>query len=147
MYNRGDKGGKTHSVNMVSDRVATQMAAFEQLGDDLKENQYKIADALQQLVASSDTTIGGDGGIPPVIEKKSMGTAPTEGNTDFLSMMAQTKGQSTALQAVEKIFILLTLPASILLDRGTQARRKVKVKQDMTNLRLQLFISCLYLLV
>ena len=30
-----------------------------------------------------------------------MGTAPTEGNTNFSSLMDQTKRQSTALQAVE----------------------------------------------
>ena len=39
MYNHGDKGGKTHSANMVSDRVAMQMSALEQRGDKLEENQ------------------------------------------------------------------------------------------------------------
>ena len=71
MYNRGDKGGTTHSTNMMSDQVATQMAAFEQRGEELEENQYKMADALQQLVARGDTTIGSNGGIPLVIETKS----------------------------------------------------------------------------
>ena len=42
-------------------------------------------------------SIGGDGGIPPVIGTKSMGTAPTE---DYSSFMAQQSNQMSALQAI-----------------------------------------------
>ena len=44
------------------------MAAFEQRNDELEENQYKIADALQQLAFRGDTTIDGEGGIPLSID-------------------------------------------------------------------------------
>ena len=70
-----------------------------------------MAEALQQL-ARGDTIIGGDGGIPPVIETKSMGTAPTEGNTEYSSLLAQSKRQSTALQALESTIRDLTAAAA-----------------------------------
>ena len=41
----------------------------------------QLAQALRDAITQSDSTIGGEGGIPPVIDTKSMGTAPTEGNT------------------------------------------------------------------
>ena len=59
-----------------------------------------MADVIAQMF-HGDTTIGGDGGIPPVIDTKSMGTAPTEGNTNFSSLMAQQNQQHHAqLQAM-----------------------------------------------
>ena len=101
MYNRGDKGGTNHSANMVSDQVTAQLAAIKEHNDHLEENQYKMADAIAQMVRGG-TTIGGDGGILPVIDTKSMGTAPTEGNTDFSSLMAQQNQQHHAqLQAMQ----------------------------------------------
>ena len=39
LYNRGDQGGNTHSANMVSDPVATQMVSFEQRNDELEKIQ------------------------------------------------------------------------------------------------------------
>ena len=99
MYNCGDKGGNNntnHSANMVSDQVTAQMTALEERNNHLENNQYKLNDALAQLVRGG-TTIGGEGGIPPVIDTKSMGTAPTEGNTNYSSLMAQ---QNTQIQAM-----------------------------------------------
>ena len=101
MYNQGDKGGTNHSVNMVSDQVAAQMAAIEQRNDDLEENQFKIADPLHQL--AGDATIGSEGGIPPIIDTKLMDTAPTEGNTDLLSLMAQTQQNNQVLQVLKAV--------------------------------------------
>ena len=71
MYNQGDKGETNRSVNiMVSNQVTAQMAAIaiEQCNDDLKENQCKIADALNQL--ASDSLIGGEGGTYPIIDSR-----------------------------------------------------------------------------
>ena len=68
------------------------MAAIKECNDHLEENQCKIADAIQQMVCG-DTTLGGEGGVPPVIDTKLIGTAPTEGNTDFSLLMAQTNQQ------------------------------------------------------
>ena len=81
---------------MVSEQVTAQMEALEERNYHLKDNQYKLNNAIAQLV-SGDTTIGWKGGIPPVIDTKSMGTAPTEGNTDYSSLMAQ---QNTQMQAM-----------------------------------------------
>ena len=75
------------------------MAAIEERNDHLEENQYKMADAIQQMVCG-DTTISGEGGISPEIDTKSMDTAPTEGNIDFSLLMAQRKQQHQALQAM-----------------------------------------------
>ena len=91
MYNRGDKGGNNntnHSANMVSDQVAAQMAALEECNNDLEDNQFKLNDAFAQLTRGG-VSIGGEGGISPVIDTKSMGTAPTEGNTNYSSLMAR----------------------------------------------------------
>ena len=85
---------------MVSDQVAAQMAAIEEHSDHLEENQYKMADAIQQMVCG-DTTISGEGGIPLVIDTKLMGTAPTEGNTNFFLLMAQQNQQHQVLQAMQ----------------------------------------------
>ena len=76
------------------------MAAIEERNDHLEENQYKMADAISQIVRG-DTTIGGEGGIPPVIDTELMATAPTEGNTDFSSLMAQQNQQHQELQAMQ----------------------------------------------
>ena len=73
---------------MVSDQVAAQMAAIEERNDHLEENQYKMTDVQQQMVRG-DTKIGSEGGIPVIIDTKLMGTAPTEGSTDFSSLMSQ----------------------------------------------------------
>ena len=78
MYNHGDKRGTKQSANILSDQVAARMEAFKQLSAELEETQYKMAEAILDVIAHGDTTISGDGGIPPVIETKSMGTAPTE---------------------------------------------------------------------
>ena len=86
MYNQGDTNGTNHSANMVSDQLAAQMTAIKQHNDDLEEDQFKIADALHQLVG--EAPIGGEGGILSIIDTKLMGTAPTEGNTDLSSLMA-----------------------------------------------------------
>ena len=73
---------------MVSDQVAAQMAALEERNNDLEDNQFKLNYAFAQLTRGG--LIGGEGRIPPVIgTTKSLGTAPTEGNTDYLSLMAQ----------------------------------------------------------
>ena len=85
---------------MVSDQVASQMTSIEESNDHIEESQYKIADALQQMVCG-DTTIGGEGGIPPVIDTKSIDTAPTEGNTYISLLMAQQNQQHQALQAMQ----------------------------------------------
>ena len=102
MYNCGDKGGNNntnHSANMVSEQVTAQMTALEERNDHLKDNQYKLNDALAQLVCG-DTTIGGESGIPPVIDTKSMGTALTESNTDCSSLMAQQNTQMQTMQTM-----------------------------------------------
>ena len=99
MYNRGDKGGNnntSHHANMVSDQVTAQIAALAERNDDLEDNQLKLNDAFAQMTRGG-VTIGGDGGIPPVIDTKSMGTAPTE---DYSSFMAQQSTQMTAMQAL-----------------------------------------------
>ena len=99
MYNRGDKGGNNntnHHANMVSNQVAAQMAALEERNDDLEDNQLKLNDAFAQMTRGG-VSIGGDGGIPPVIDTKLMGTAPTE---DYSSFMAQQSNQMTAMQAI-----------------------------------------------
>ena len=100
MYNRGDKGGNNnnnnHHANMVSDQVAAQMAALEDRNDDLENNQLKLNDAFAQMTRGG-VSIGGDGGIPPVIDTKSMGTAPTD---DYSSFMAQQSTQMSALQTI-----------------------------------------------
>ena len=101
MYNRGYKGGATRSVNMMSsNQVADKMAATEerhkQRHNDLQENQCKIVDWINQIV-SSDISIRGDGGIPPVIETKSLGKATMEGGTDLSRLMAQTQENQQAL--------------------------------------------------
>ena len=91
MYNRGDKGGNNntnHTTNMVSDQVTAQMAALEERNDHLEDKQYKLNDVFAQM-ARGGMLIGGEGGIPPVIDTKSMGTASTEGNIDYSSLMAQ----------------------------------------------------------
>mmetsp|Transcript_21572 Transcript_21572/g.23951 ORF Transcript_21572/g.23951 Transcript_21572/m.23951 type:complete len:159 (-) Transcript_21572:249-725(-) len=88
MYSRGDKGETKHSANMVSDQVAAQMAAMEQQGEqrnnDIEKNQCKLADAMNQMV--SDVSIGCEGGMPPIIETKSLGTAATVCGTDLSSL-------------------------------------------------------------
>ena len=91
MYNRGEKGGNNntnHSANMVSEQVTAQMATLEERNNHLEDNQYKLNDAIAKMVRG-DTRIGGEGGIPPVIDTKSMGTAPTEGNIEYSFLMAQ----------------------------------------------------------
>ena len=60
IYNRGDKCGNNktnHSANMVSEQVTAQMEALEERNYHLKDNQYKLNNAIAQLV-SGDTTIG-----------------------------------------------------------------------------------------
>merc|ERR1712238_141726 len=100
MYNRGDKGGNNnndkHHANMVSDQVVAQMASLEERNDDLENNQLKLNDAFTQLTRGG-VSIGGDGGIPPVIDTTSMGTAPTD---DYSSFMAQQSNQMSALQTI-----------------------------------------------
>ena len=99
MYNRDDKGGNNntnHSANMVSDQVAAQMAGLEERNNDLEDNQFKLNDAFAQMTRGG-ISIGGEGGIPPVIDTKSMGTAPIEGNTDYSSLMAQQNTQMIAM--------------------------------------------------
>ena len=44
-----------------------------------------------------DTIISGEGGIPPVINTKSIGTAPTESNTDFFLLMAQKQSTTSSI--------------------------------------------------
>ena len=44
---------------------------------------------MNQMV--SDALIGGDGSIPLIIETKSLCTATIAGQTDFLSLIAQTQ--------------------------------------------------------
>ena len=93
MYNRSDKSRTRHSKNMVSsNQVAEQMAAIEQIVEqrhnDLEENQCKITDTMNQMV--SDVSIGGDGGISPIIETKLLDTATAAVGTTFLLLMAQT---------------------------------------------------------
>ena len=70
MYNRGDKGGNNntnHHANMVSDQVTAQIAPLTERNDDLEDNQLKLNDAFAQLTRGG-VLIGGDGGIPPVID-------------------------------------------------------------------------------
>ena len=100
MYNRGDKGGNNnsnHHANMVSDQVAAQMAALAERNDDLEDNQLKLNDAFAQLTRGG-ISVGGEGGIPPVIDtNKSMGTAPTE---DYSAFMTQQSNQMSAMQTL-----------------------------------------------
>ena len=105
MYNRGDKGGNNntnHSVNMVSDQVAAQMAALEERNNDLEDNQFKLNNAFAQLTCGG-VSISGKGSILPVIDTKSMGTAPTEGNTDYSSLMAQQNAYNTQIKAIQSM--------------------------------------------
>ena len=84
MYNRGDKGDNNNTnfhANMVRNQVAAQMVALAEWNDDLEDNQLKLNDAFAQLTFGG-VSIGGDGGIPPVIDTKLMGTAQTE---DYLA--------------------------------------------------------------
>ena len=106
MYNCGDKGGNNnnnHSANVVSEQVTAQMKALEESNDHLEDNQCKLNDALAQLVRGG-TTISGESGILPVNDIKSTGTAPTESNTDYSSLMAQQNTQMQAMQTmIEKL--------------------------------------------
>ena len=61
----------------------------------------QLAQALRDAITRGDSTIGGEGGIPPVIDTKSMGTAPTEGNTEYSLLLAQSKRDHLALQVIE----------------------------------------------
>ena len=102
MYIRGDKGGNNntnHSANMMSNQVAAQMAALEERNNDLEDNQFKLNDAFAQMIRGG-ASIGREGGIPPVIDTKSMGRVPTEGNTSYSSLMAQQSTQMKAMQAM-----------------------------------------------
>ena len=101
MYNRGDKGRTNHSANIVSDKVVAQIVAIDEQNDNLEENQYKIADTMQQIICG-DTPIRVEDCIPFIIDMESVCTAPTENNTNLSSLMAQHYHQyNQALQVMQ----------------------------------------------
>ena len=99
MYNCGDKGGNNntnHHTNMVSNQVVAQMVALAERNNNLEDNQLKLNDAFEQLTRGG-VSIDGDSGIPPVIDTRSMGTAPTE---DYSLFIAQQSNQMSVMQAI-----------------------------------------------
>ena len=70
------------------------MAALAEQNDDLEDNQLKLNDAFAQLTCGG-ISVGGESSIPPVIDtNKSMGTAPTE---DYSAFMTQQSNQMSAM--------------------------------------------------
>ena len=140
MYNRGDKGGNNntnHSANMVSNQVAAQMAVLEEQNNDLEDNQFKLNDAFAQM-ARGGMSIGGEGGIPPVIDTKSMGTAPTEGNTDYSSLVAQQNTHNTQMQAMQAMVEKLS-EKLLSGGGGDRSRNHNKNTSDLSNKRVGTF--------